>query len=141
FFDGDLHQLIQTLTVVTEQLKTDYKAKTFPNSSKKAMVQLAQKLKGSAFEDDFKKIINFLESILEDGFKEKKGTWVFAKKAYEKKFGRFIKMVDELLASSLGKGFIALDQDLDISIKIDQNITLNTLKEYFTYISISIIKS
>jgi len=132
---------MQTLTIVTEQLKTDYKAKSFSNSSKETMIDLVLKLKGSAFKDNFRKIINSLENIHEEGLKEKKGIWVFAKKAYEKKFANFIVAVNKLLTSSLGKGFVALGRDSKVEIAIEQDIPISILKKYFSYISINIIKS
>jgi hypothetical protein len=138
FFDKDLHQLMQTLTTVTEQLKTDYKAKSFSNSSKEAMIDLVQKLNASSFNSNFRDLIKPLESIHEEGLKERKGAWVFAKKAYEKKFGGFIDAVKKLLDSSLGKGFVSLDSDL--KVKVTQNIPLNTIKEYFNFIVMNIIK-
>jgi hypothetical protein len=97
-------------------------------------------LKISAFEDNFKKIINSLESIHEEGLKEKKGAWVFAKKAYEKKFGNFIDAVKKLLGSSLGKGFVALGRDSEVNIEVRQTISINVIKEHFSYLVINIIK-
>lgn len=141
FFDKDLHQLMQTLTIVTEQLKTDYKAKSFSNSSKEAMIDLAQKLNTSTFKNNFSDLIKPLKSIYEEGLKEKKGVWNFAKKAYEKKFGSFLETVDKLLVSNIGKGFVSLGSDSKVEIAIEQDIPIKTLKEYFSYISISIIKS
>jgi hypothetical protein len=141
FFDGDLHQLMQTLTAVTERLKTDYKAKSFSSSSKEAMMDLAEKLNVPAFNSNFKDLIKPLKSIHEEGLKEKKGAWVFTKKAYEKKFGDFIDAVNKLLGSSLGKGFVALNRDSEVKIATEQDISINILQEHFSYLSISIIKS
>lgn len=141
FFDGDLHQLMQELSAIKQQLEGDYKDKSFSHNSKDAMFNLVQKLNASTFKANFKKIITLLESIQSEGLKEKKDAWVFAKKVYEKKFANFIAAVDKLLTSSLGKGFVALDRDSDLNIKVDQNIPINTLRKYFSYISISIIKS
>jgi len=85
---------------------------------------------------NFKKIINSLESIHKEGLKEKKGAWVFAKKIYEKQFLKLIKEVNDLLASDLGKGFVTSN----IEILQEQSIPLKKVKEFFEYISITILK-
>lgn len=136
FFDKDLYGLMQSLDNLKQQLEKEYKNKGFSDDSMNAMADVLKQLNTSTFKSNFVRIINLLESIAQEGVKQKGSIWIFTKKSYDKQFIKLTELIAKLLDDDFGKGFVKTSN----KIEIKQNISLKTIKEYFEYIVISIIK-